>query len=251
MTANQQVTGARRTPLAAEFDRGAPRYDLLVGLNPGYHRHLASAARELFRRLRSGHRDPHHILDLACGTGASTRALVGVTGPNTRILGVDNSEGMITRARRKKWPTRVDFVIADATRLDMAALGPGTWDGVFAGYLFRNLSPADRDAAASDVFDLLAPGGWLVAQDFSVAGSRGATARWDVVSWLVIIPLSVLLDGHPSLYRYLWRSVRSFDSRRRFMRRLTAAGFVDVDARTAPGWQHGILHTFVARKPAP
>lgn len=31
--------------------------------------------------------------------------------------------------------------------------------------------------------------------------------------------------------------------------RLAAAGFTDVATRTVPGWQRGILHTFVAHKP--
>jgi hypothetical protein len=31
---------------------------------------------------------------------------------------------------------------------------------------------------------------------------------------------------------------------------LYRAGFVDVEVKTVPGWQHGILHNFRARKPA-
>ena len=48
----------------------------------------------------------------------------------------------------------------------------------------------------------------------------------------VIIPLGVLVDRNHDLYHYLWRSVVDFDS----VTQLT-------------GWQQGILHTFVARKP--
>jgi hypothetical protein len=44
--------------------------------------------------------------------------------------------------------------------------------------------------------------------------------------------------------------VRSFDSIQTFVDRLYGAGFVDVEVRTAPGWQRGILHTFRARKPS-
>jgi hypothetical protein len=70
------------------------------------------------------------------------------------------------------------------------------------------------------------------------------------VCWLVIIPLGWLTSRRTRLYRYLWRSVRSFDSVQTFVDRLYGAGFVDVEVRTAPGWQRGILHTFRARKPA-
>ena len=37
--------------VAAGFDEVAPRYDLMVALNPGYHTHLRSAADVLIDRL--------------------------------------------------------------------------------------------------------------------------------------------------------------------------------------------------------
>jgi len=64
-----------------------------------------------------------------------------------------------------------------------------------------------------------------------------------------VIPLSGLTSRRTELYRYLWRSVRRFDSVQTFVDRLYRAGFTDVEVRTARGWQRGILHTFRARKP--
>ena len=64
-----------------------------------------------------------------------------------------------------------------------------------------------------------------------------------------MIPLSWLTSRRTRLYRYLWRSVLGFDSVGAFADRLYAAGFCEVEFRTAPGWQRGILHTFRARKP--
>ena len=64
-----------------------------------------------------------------------------------------------------------------------------------------------------------------------------------------MIPLSLVLTRRTKLYRYLWRSVLRFDSVERFTARLRAAGFDDVEVSTVDGWQHGILHTFSARRP--
>ena len=61
--------------LSQAFNDAASRYDLMVALNPGYHRHLASAARILADQI-DGHVRPVRLLDLGCGSGASTRALV-------------------------------------------------------------------------------------------------------------------------------------------------------------------------------
>lgn len=235
--------------LRRAFDRGAARYDTMVSINPGYHRHLRGAAEELMRRIGRGGRSPA-LLDLACGSGASTQALLAAAPGHGRVRGIDMSPGMLEQAGKHHWPSTVSFVEAEVGELDVPGLGAGSWHGALAAYLFRNVRPEVRGTAVGEVFELLEPGGWLVAQEYSVADSSWARTVWNLVSWSVIIPLGLLLDRNPGLYLYLWRSVHTFDSPARFMERLTAAGFTDVATRTAPGWQRGILHTFVARKPA-
>ncbi|MGV8849215.1 MAG: class I SAM-dependent methyltransferase [Propionibacteriaceae bacterium] len=234
---------------SAAFDRGASRYDLLVGLNPGYHQELRRAARALMERV--GRRPGLRLIDLACGTGASTRALVGAAPPGSEVLGLDASHGMLEQAGRRSWPVGVRFEHAIAGELDVDRLGRGTHDGILTCYLFRNVPAPSRDAAIMEVYDLLAPGGWLVVQEYSVAGHRRSRFVWDAVCKAIIIPLGVLLDRNRDLYAYLWRSVVQFDSVSRFGDRLVAAGFTEVSHRTATGWQRGILHTFVARKELP
>lgn len=233
------------TSTAAAFDRGAGRYDLMVSLNPGYHRELSRAAAELSARLHGA--EGLSLLDLACGSGASTRALVEATPPGTRITGLDASSGMLAQAHRKQWPAGVSFEQAVAGELDVAAIGQH--DGVQACYLFRNVPEEARDTAVAEVFDVLRPGGWAVIQEYSIAGDERAAAVWDAVAKAVIIPLGTVIDRNPELYRYLHRSVHEFDDVATFAGRLSRAGFVDVAHRTATGWQRGILHTFVARKP--
>jgi ubiquinone/menaquinone biosynthesis C-methylase UbiE len=243
--------------VAAAFDEVAPRYDLMVALNPGYHAHLRAAANALMEwlpELESAAR-PAGILDLGCGSGASTRAVqhaAQAAGLRSAIVGVDASAGMIEQARAKQWPTGVRFEVGQAERI---ASSRDSWgigdhiDGAFAAYVFRNV--ADRDAVLAGVFDLLAEGGVLVVQEYSIAGARRwAQAVWTAVCWLVIIPLGWLTSRRTRLYRYLWLSVRSFESIQTFVDRLYRAGFTDVEVRTASGWQRGILHTLRARKPA-
>lgn len=233
---------------SAAFDRGAPRYDLMVGLNPGYHRELRRAAEALVHRV--GRRPGTRLLDMACGSGASTKALLAAAGPDAQILGLDASEGMLAQARRKRWPASVRFGQAVAGDLEVAAHGPDSRRGILACYLFRNVPAGQRDAAVAELFDLLEPGGWLTVQEYSVAGNRRARIVWDIVCRGVIIPLGVVVDrNNHDLYRYLWRSVIEFDTVGDFCDRLVRAGFTDVAHRTSAGWQRGILHTYLARKP--
>lgn len=251
---NSEDHGVDDVPAA--FDRAAATYDRMVNLNPGYHRHLQSAADALIERLPAGR--GLTVIDLGCGSGASTDALVnsmGHRGQSYTALGVDGSAGMLEEARSKPWPTWVTFAQARAEELpellssDAAeASGTSGVAGVLAAYLFRNV--ADRDAVLRSVWELLTPGGVLVVQDYSVAGSPQARARWNAVSWSVVIPLSKVINRDTRLYRYLWRSVLDNDSVDEFADRMVAAGFVDVEHRTAGGWQRDILHTFRGRKPA-
>ena len=170
-----------------------------------------------------------------------------------RLLGVDASAGMIAETRDKTWPAGVRFAHGRAEQLGAP---PPEWemppqvDGVFAAYLFRNLGEHERDTVLADVYRRLAPGGCLVVQEYSVAGSRRAAVLWSIVCWLVVIPLSLVLTRRTTLYRYLWHSVLRFDAVKVFSTRLVAAGFAPTAVTTADGWQRGILHTFVAHKPA-
>jgi ubiquinone/menaquinone biosynthesis C-methylase UbiE len=214
----------------AAFDRGARHYDLMVALNPGYHSHLRRAAASLVDTLR-GQPGPWRLLDLACGSGASTRALVDAAPPDTHIQGLDASPGMLSRARAKHWPAS------------------GTHHGILSAFLFRNLTPAQRRDALAEIQALLTPGGTLTVVEYSVRDRFRAQLVWSIVSWLVIIPLGALLDRNPALYTYLWRSVMEFDTPTDFMEQLHTAGFVDIATRSVPGWQHGILHLYMARKP--
>lgn len=236
---------AAKQDLDDAFDQASGRYDLLTRLNPGYHRHLAAAAGELLARV--GQREGLRLVDLGCGSGASTVALLNVAPESVAIVGVDASAGMLAQAAAKNLPDRVRLLHATAQQLAEVVETPV--DGVLAAYLFRNLKPADRDLVLAEAVALLAPGGWLAVQEYSVAGSRRAELIWTVVCWLIVIPLSILVGGSPVLYRYLWRSVREFDSPVVFMDRMAAAGFSDIATRTMTGWQRGILHTFVGRRP--
>ena len=239
----------QEVPLA--FDEAAPSYDTMVARNPGYHAHLATAAEAL---LASVPANPLHVLDLGCGSGASTQALVRAAeqdGRDVLVTGVDASSGMLDEARAKSWPEGVRFEHGLAqdlqARREEFGLQSGL-DGVLAAYLFRNVS--ERDEVLRDVYDLLRPGGVLVVQEYSVAHSRAADLVWSLVCWSVVIPLSWVTSRQTRLYRYLWSSVRGFDAVQTFVDRLYAGGFVDVEVSTVSGWQRGILHTFRARRPA-
>ncbi|MFE3034761.1 methyltransferase domain-containing protein [Streptomyces canus] len=234
------MTVLRDADLAAAFDHAAPSYDTLVAANPGYHAHLRRSARRLGL--------PHpgtglRVLDLGCGTGASTAALARVL-PGADITAVDASAGMLDRARAKQWRGKVRFVCAPAEALAEAGVD-GPFDAVFAAYLFRNV--ADPDAVLDAVHDLLAPHGRLAVHEYTLSGRPLDRAVWSAVCRGLVLPVATAL-GDGDLYRHLWRSVVDFDTVDRFTDRVRTRGFDHVRALPLPGWQTGITHTIVARR---
>lgn len=235
----QNVLAEAKARVPTSFNGIAGTYDLLTGMNPGYRRHLRMSAERLEAPARG------RILDLCCGTGLSTAALRKVY-PWAEIVGLDASEGMLEKARKKR-ELRAEWVLGDAT--DPAAAGvEGPFDAILMAYGIRNLPDPDR--GLENLRSILAPGGQIAFHEYSVSDSPRARLIWNAVTLGVIIPGGLLTARKTDIYRYLRRSVNEFDGVRAFEARLRRAGFVDVRTEAMDGWQRGVVHTFLARNPA-
>ncbi|WP_407561804.1 methyltransferase domain-containing protein [Streptomyces sp. 184] len=234
------MTLLRDRDLVRAFDHASGTYDRITALNPGHRRELLRSARRL-RLPDDG--AATHVLDLGCGTGASTRALLAAA-PRARITAVDASAGMLDRALAKPWPARVRFLNLSAEEV-VTAQDDRPFDAVFAAYLFRNVEDPDAVLAAVAT-TLLRPGGRLAVHEYSLAGPPAYRALWTAVCRGVIVPAGTA-TGNRALHLHLWRSVLGFDTAPAFVSRLTAAGFADVRSAPVAGWQTGIVHTFLAR----
>jgi ubiquinone/menaquinone biosynthesis methyltransferase len=231
---------SRKREVPSDFDRVARRYDLLTGMNPGYSKHLRWSAERLAARPDA------RLLDLCCGTGLSTAQLQRVY-PTASIDALDASAGMLDVARKKPALRKVSFLLGDAMA-PAAAGATGPYDGILMAYGIRNMP--DRDQALAGVLSLLAPGGTVCFHEYSVADSFRASLTWKLVSSAIIVPSGRLFSGEARIYEYLRESVLAFDGVSAFTQRLRAAGFTDVHVEPMDGWQRGILHSFIARRPA-
>ncbi|MFD9007036.1 class I SAM-dependent methyltransferase [Streptomyces sp. NPDC059582] len=236
------MTLLRDESLAAAFDHASRSYDRLVAANPGYHAHLRRSARRLGLPDEGRGR---RVLDLGCGTGASTAALAAVL-PGAEITAVDASSGMLEQATAKPWPDNVTFLHSPVERLTPAGVGEA-FDAVFAAYLFRNA--ADPDGVLATVKELLLPHGRLAVHEYTLSGRVIHRAVWTAVCGGIVLPVATAL-GDGALYRHLWRTVVEFDTADEFAGRVRSAGFDRVRVLPLPGWQTGITHTVVARRAA-
>jgi ubiquinone/menaquinone biosynthesis C-methylase UbiE len=96
------------------------------------------------------------VLDIGCGTGNLTRALVDRLSGEGRVVAVDISPRMIEVAQRKVQDSRVSWLAADARQLP---LGDGAFDRVFCCAVWPHFE--DKAAVARELSRVLVPGGLL------------------------------------------------------------------------------------------
>jgi demethylmenaquinone methyltransferase/2-methoxy-6-polyprenyl-1,4-benzoquinol methylase len=210
------------------FDRISPVYDAMnrtmtVGLDQRWRRLTAEAV------VQPGDR----VLDACCGTGDLALAAQRAGG---RVTGLDFSERMLERARRKA--PELDWVQGDALKLPFEG---GSFDAATVGFGVRNLDDLERGLA--ELRRVLRPGGRVGILE--ITRPRGVLAPFYRLWFDGLVPLLGKLLPGGSAYTYLPASVRRFPGPSELGELLRAAGFQDVRWRTFAG---GIvaLHTGVA-----
>lgn len=106
---------------------------------------------------RIGAEVPKKIVDIGCGPGNSTQVLLDRF-PQARIIGVDDSEGMIEAAKRQH--PGATYVVGDAAG-DLSMLGGG-FDIAFSNACIQWIP--DHPRLLRSLIGLLKPGGVLAVQ---------------------------------------------------------------------------------------
>jgi len=210
------------------FDRIAPVYDAMnrlmtAGLDRRWRRHTAEAV------VRPGDR----VLDACCGTG--DLALAGARAGG-RVTGLDFSERMLERARRKH--SEITWVAGDMLALPF---DDGRFDAATVGFGVRNV--ADIERGLSELRRVLRPGGRVAILE--ITRPQGALKPFYRLWFDGIVPLAGRLLPGGAAYTYLPASVRHFPGPEDLAALLESVGFEDVQYRLFAG---GIvaLHTGVA-----
>jgi demethylmenaquinone methyltransferase/2-methoxy-6-polyprenyl-1,4-benzoquinol methylase len=213
---------AAATAVREMFTSIAPRYDLLnhllsFNVDRLWWRRAARTFRHILRRPGA------RALDLCCGTGDMTLALLRASGgQGAEILGADFSHAMLVRAAQKSRGTSLRWLEADALALPLPA---GSFDLATSAFGFRNL--ADYDAGLREIFRVLRPGGEVGILDFGEpAGLVGRVYR--VYFKRVLPAVGTVISGVKGPYAYLPASVERFPAPGKMLERMRGAGFSEV-----------------------
>jgi trans-aconitate methyltransferase len=106
------------------------------------------------------------VLDLGCGTGATTRAALGAVAVHGEVIGIDGSPEMVEVARASTIDPRATFLVSAA--YDVARVVEGTFDAAVSNAAFWQFS--DQPQVWRALGQLLAPGAPLA---FNVPAERG------------------------------------------------------------------------------
>ncbi len=223
--ANDEANAAQN--VRQMFNSIAPRYDFL--------NHLLSASVDRLwwwqtaRRFRAILANPDAaVLDICCGTGHMTMALLKGRPRGARpILAADFACGMLSRAaqrfatRKSELPGAVALE-ADALHLPLRS---ESLDLIVTAFGFRNL--ANYQAGLCEFHRVLKTGGQLGILDFSEPGGLFGKA-YAVYFHRVLPAIGRLICGKDGPYRYLPTSVGNFPPPAQMLEMMREAGYENL-----------------------
>jgi demethylmenaquinone methyltransferase/2-methoxy-6-polyprenyl-1,4-benzoquinol methylase len=204
--------------VAAMFDDVARRYDLTNDiLSLGQDRRWRTAVVDAVRP-----RPGETVLDLAAGTGTSSRPFVDA---GARVVPCDFSLGMLRVGKRAR--PHLPFTAGDGTRLPFA---DETFDAVTISFGLRNI--VDPDAGLREMLRVTRPGGRLVVCEFS--HPTWAPLRTIYLEYLMkaLPALARAVASSPDAYVYLAESIRAWPDQAALAGRIAAAGW------SRPRWRN-------------
>ena len=196
------------------FDGVANRYDILNDL-------LSLGRTKAWRKVVTsiiGPKPGLKILDIAAGTGSSTRPLVDA---GADVIALDFSAGMIEIGRKRQ--KDIKFVQGDALNLPFEE---NVFDVTTISFGLRNTS--NIDSALKDSLRVTKSGGKIVIAEFSHPSN--SIFRFIYLNYLMkAIPIiSKKISKNPDAYVYLAESIRAWPNQEGLASKMRDAGWKSV-----------------------
>jgi demethylmenaquinone methyltransferase/2-methoxy-6-polyprenyl-1,4-benzoquinol methylase len=209
--------------VAAMFDAIAPTYECInrvasFGRDAAWRKETVAAANV---------RASDVVLDVCCGTGDMLRAFAAGEPAPGLVIGIDFAANMLAHGVYEGTATKAWLLRADAQRLPLA---DGSVDVISCAFGVRNFQ--DLPAGLSEMYRVARLGGRVLILEF--AQPENALLRWGY-RWYCrcVLPLlaALIARDRSGAYRYLPRSIETFEPAGVLAGRLARAGFVNVTTR--------------------
>ncbi len=177
--------------------------------------------------LLAARTDGRYWLDVCTGTGEMAQNLSRHAADGVKIISVDFSPPMLSKARKKKNQADIFFVEAEALRLPFPEQA---FDLVTIAFATRNIS-SSKDYLISHLQEfhrVLRPGGRFVNLETSQPSSQLLRRIFQFYVGLVVKPIGTLISGSKAGYSYLSFTIPRFYPAEEFSSIIRQAGFSHV-----------------------
>jgi demethylmenaquinone methyltransferase/2-methoxy-6-polyprenyl-1,4-benzoquinol methylase len=164
------------------------------------------------------------FLDVCCGTGDLVYEFLRRGGGGVEFFGIDFSQAMISRARRKLPALAGRFLVGDAGSLPF---GAGLFDVVSCAFGLRNVSDLGR--VLGEMVRVCKVGGIVAVLEFSLPQFFLIRYPFRVYFEYILPFVGDFFSGNrDKAYKYLPQSVLNFDSPAILAQKMQQAGLVEV-----------------------
>lgn len=215
------------------FAKVADRYDLMNDLmSGGLHRLWKDDLVSMLNPPRSA--QPFSLVDVAGGTADIALRTLRRAGAGCRAVVCDISPEMLRAGRDKvKTEGRAGQVRLVQGNAEALPFPPKSFDAYTIAFGIRNITHID--AALSEAYRVLKPGGHFLCLEFSECQVPVLDSLYDLHSFTVIPRLGQLVGTGAEPYRYLVESIRKFPVQEAFAGMVREAGFEQVSWRNLTG----------------
>ena len=221
------------------FDSVASRYDIMNDL-------MSGGVHRLWKAAMIDWLNPHgeiSVLDVAGGTGDIAFRILD-RAPQSKVIVADINAAMLEQGRNRAIDQarlgRLTWACMDAEKL---SLPDRSVDAYTIAFGIRNVTHIE--AALSEAFRVLKPGGRFLCLEFSTVRNPALAKIYDLYSFNLLPKIGGIVASDADSYRYLVESIRRFPNQERFAEMITAAGFRNVAVRDLSG---GIAALHSARR---
>jgi len=217
---NKKAETTKKVQVEEMFNDISSKYDLLNHL-------LSVNIDKLWRRRVINmlkHREPKTILDVA--TGTADFAIAATKLKNSKITGIDISQGMLDVAQRKinklGLGQQVQLLKADSENLPFEG---NSFDAAIVGFGVRNFESLGK--GIKEIYRVIKPGGIFYVLEFSKPSKTPVKQLYKLYFNSILPKVGGLISKNKDAYSYLPESVNEFPDGENFLAVLAESGFIN------------------------
>lgn len=167
----------------------------------------------MLKKILKPRTEPLQILDLMTGMGETWDLIKGKY-PNATLTGLDISEGMLKRARKKNGDKFGNAVVITKENVLDNSLESDKYDVVLSAFGLKTFSKEQVEILAKEVKRVLKPKGEFAFVEISEPSSYVLNAFYKLYIGKITPQITKILLDDPKEYKMLWEYTKRYEDSR-------------------------------------